>query len=450
MDGACFNQALSQPLLSIPTALCWVFLAALWTVYFCRALLFLAGLVRRTGPADCECNVLRRARGVSSMSMTKDETIVRRENRFLPSSRALAFITSPCGRADGEAWRRVSTSALYANESLRIYQGTACEGDLLGSSSGGAQLHAIKCSAPFPAPVHHVVASVRELDLMPTWNRFALFGKILADWAPTHVRAGCLLWTPSPFPRARMLIDAQLHDELDELGCVLIEATSPSPQQPEAGLPAELQHVAHLPVHVIATATPIVPARKDGTGAPHEACECELVVFLPASMLPGWVLRFALYLGFPIVYRAAAAMLASAALAGSALDQRVRTGAQRELYASLAKRCDEHLERKLAGRAHTGVAAESCSPLAPVRVSSHANHPTAAVMSSQAKPAGGRHQQPGLQTQTGLASHKERCNSSSGERKATSGSVHAGDLNAPPAPASPDLRRAATKLSSKT
>ncbi|KAG8460740.1 hypothetical protein KFE25_010795 [Diacronema lutheri] len=317
--------------------------------------------------------------------------------------RSLAFLRSPLGRADGAAWSLVSSSAVPGSAlRLRLYQGSAREGDLLGARGvargEGALFHAIRCTAPFPAPVHVVVASVRELDLMPSWNPYTLHAQVLRSSCPTHVTAGCLLWTPRPFPRARLLVDARLHDALDEHGCVVIAARPPAraeadadaeaEAEAEALLPPAVRAALPLPVHVIATATPLAPPAcatggSDGWAGASVSCECELITFLPAALVPGWVLRFALWVGFPAVYRAAAAMLGAAALVGSPLAARVRDGAQRELYAALARGCAARLARSAHGVAH-GLARAPCGAAPSARLGGAAKPCSAAAGSPAA------------------------------------------------------------------
>jgi hypothetical protein len=243
--------------------------------------------------------------------------------------RALAFLASPSGRAGDEGWRRVGKG----DGPLRIYYGR-CDTH-----------HAIRCVAPFPTSVVAVVASVRELDLMPTWNPYTPHALIVKDWSPRHVSAVAQVWTPRPFPGARVMLDAQLFDALDEHGCYVITAKPPAERPLEIALPRCLRNLLELSVRVVATAKPVPAEAAGGGGAAADACESELVVFLPASLIPAWLLTFALYVGFPLVYRAAVKMLRAATADGSALEARMRCGPQAALYADLRARCEAHVQR---------------------------------------------------------------------------------------------------------
>jgi hypothetical protein len=197
-------------------------------------------------------------------------------------------------------------------------------------------IHSLRVFAPLDAPLHAVVACAREVDLIPSWNKFVLAARMLQDFEPMRVRAGCKLWTPLPLPRANIVVDVLMRDELDQHGCLLIVAATPTPGVPSALLPAELRALISIPAESLVRLTP-----RDASG-----CDVELIMWVPAAHVPSILIDALVYVAAPWVYQAAIAMLQTALSADAPLGQRIASGGARELYAQIASRCADHVRAR--------------------------------------------------------------------------------------------------------
>ena len=65
-----------------------------------------------------------------------------------------------------------------------------------------------------PTGAAELMCLPREVDLVPTWNRFCAWGGVLRVASPTELWVGAVLKLPWPVPRHAILLHAQLHDRM--------------------------------------------------------------------------------------------------------------------------------------------------------------------------------------------------------------------------------------------
>jgi hypothetical protein len=286
-----------------------------------KCLLLSACLVLLSLVARCQWRRAHASPSASGRSVDRRRCHHLADNGDCASSveHALRFFDSPGGQAGGAPWARVSREA----DALQIFH----------HYSAGDAVHVLRAVAPFDAPAHALLACAREIDLMPTWNKFCSAARVLEDVAPTRLRVGCKLWMPLPFPKPVVVLDAMMYDVLETLGCgcLLIVAATPEPSVPQAALPPELRATLELPCEAICRLTP----RADG------GCDVETVTWLPARRLPSALLNLLIYAMVPWVFRAARAMLNTALDTGSPLGERIASGPASAFYGAIAARCAE-------------------------------------------------------------------------------------------------------------
>jgi len=165
-----------------------------------------------------------------------------------------------------------------------------------------------------PTGAAELMCLPREVDLVPTWNRFCAWGGVLRVASPTELWVGAVLKLPWPVPRHAILLHAQLHDRMAEEGCVLVEATTPASFA--AALPAPLRACPHA-LPIAASVGRLMPLPPDSAG-PRTAVDVQMTIELRglgwmggmASGVPQWLVNLFLFVVAPLVYRRALAVLA--------------------------------------------------------------------------------------------------------------------------------------------
>lgn len=232
------------------------------------------------------------------------------------ASSAMRYFDDPSGGHDPKAvWHKVSSASSYPLECFYYTDG---------------EKHAVKVCAPFDVGVEFLIATAREIDLLPAWNKYVVWAAVLKDFALTRVRVAARLWTPPPFSNVRAVVDASLDDLLDTHGCMLISSATTDPTPSD--LPPELHGLYEVPMHGLMAYTP-----RKGGGSLMTA-----VNHLPFNLVPRWVLNLMLYVAMPWVYSAARAMLADAVKEGEPLADRVLKGPKKPLYDMIRARCTAH------------------------------------------------------------------------------------------------------------
>lgn len=235
----------------------------------------------------------------------------------------LAYFDRPSGldTANPREWTRVSSS------SSPIQSWHSCCG----------RVHSIKMECDFDVSAEALVATAREIDLIPAWNKYVSFGRILKEYSRDEVQAAVRFWVPPPFGGVRCVIDACLDDLIDSHGGYLISAVPADVEQ--GNLPEELHNLADVPMHNVSLILPVTAT----------ASRTRLIAHLPASMVPSWVIKLVLHVIGPWVYRASCVMFSSALRPGEPLHDRIVNGPNKELYADISARCTAHLRAKAPG-----------------------------------------------------------------------------------------------------
>lgn len=258
---------------------------------------------------------------------------------FSASRSAIDALDAVCRRAASAA----PLDAAELARALRCLDRPAAASDATWThvkSAGGLELyeysahgaHAVKCDALFDVEAHALLSCVRELELMPRWNPYVTHCYAELEPAEERVRACAALWTPPPMPRVRARLDARLDDALDAHGCMLITA-GPPPRVPEASLAPEARGLLELPMRVVAALYPRAARQTRAV----------LVCAVPASIIPGWVVRLVLFVIAPVIYRASCRLLGAAVAEGQPLRARIEGGPHAALYARVRRACAAHV-----------------------------------------------------------------------------------------------------------
>ena len=85
-----------------------------------------------------------------------------------------------------------------------------------------------------PTGAAELMCLPREMDLVPTWNKFCAWGGVLRVASPTELWAGAVLELPWPVPRHAILVHAELHDRMGEEK--LVDTPLLQPQHPTTPL----------------------------------------------------------------------------------------------------------------------------------------------------------------------------------------------------------------------
>lgn len=218
---------------------------------------------------------------------------------------ALKYFDDPSAGANPEAaWRLVlSTSA-----GLHVHH--SCDG----------VRHSIKVRMHFDVDADVLIATAREIDLMPTWNKYVVWACLAEEYNEMSVRVATQLWTPPFFKKMCAVVNATLDDITETHGCFFIMSASPDPPAPP--VPPELEGMAQIPMHGLMRYT---PCAEGGT-------TMEVVNHLPASIVPSWVLSLILFVATPWTHRAALAMLEVAKRPGDPLSERILNGSAADRY----------------------------------------------------------------------------------------------------------------------
>ena len=229
--------------------------------------------------------------------------IQRRLSRYLQLLRRRAG-QEPAGfrSSAGEEWTLAST---LDDGKLCIY--TAQE-------PGRFSLRIVLASLPTGAA--ELMCLPREVDLISTWNKFCGWGEVLRLTTPTELWAGAVLALPWPVPKHSILVHAQMHDRMQEDGCVFVEARTP--ETFEGTLPAQMRACPQT-LPIAASSGRLTPLPPDAaTGAPRTAADVSMTVSLTglgwmggvASGVPQWLINLILVVVTPLVYRRALQVLA--------------------------------------------------------------------------------------------------------------------------------------------
>ncbi|KAJ1632795.1 hypothetical protein T492DRAFT_985790 [Pavlovales sp. CCMP2436] len=239
------------------------------------------------------------------------------EKRQLAIEHALRFFDNPsAGAVPGATWRSVSSSA--AGGGLQVFH--HC----------GEHMHSIKICMKFDYGADVLIATAREIDLVPSWNHYVPFACICEEYSDTSLRAAGKFWSPYPLPNVRVVINATLDDLMNDEDTRGFLVTFSSPAPPAPPVPPELQGLLEVPTHGLMRYRPCAP---DGAST-----EMELICHLPASIVASWMLEIVLYVATPWIHRAAVAMLSSATRPGELLSERILRGPKAELYARIRER----------------------------------------------------------------------------------------------------------------
>lgn len=218
---------------------------------------------------------------------------------------ALCYFEDPSAGTNPEAtWKQI------LNTSAGLHVHHYCDG----------VRHAIKLKMHFDVDADVLIATAREIDLMPTWNKYVIWACLCEEYTDTSVRVAAQIWTPPFFQKICAVVNATLDDITKTHGCFLIMSASPDPPAPP--VPPELEGMVQIPTHGLMRYT---PCAEGGT-------TMELVNHLPASMVPSWVLELILYVATPWTHRAAVAMLEVAMRPGTPLCERILNGTAADRY----------------------------------------------------------------------------------------------------------------------
>ncbi|KXZ48806.1 hypothetical protein GPECTOR_25g390 [Gonium pectorale] len=205
-------------------------------------------------------------------------------------------------------------------------------------------LHAFRARCELDAPVEHLVALAREVDLCPTWNKYCTSAHVLKQKSQTDVTVYMSLWVPWPFNDVGFCVDATGADLYEEEG--LLAITFGSPNKGDGSEPVQLPDAAsgHRKIRLqrpsCMTFVPLPPSTPGGESRTLVQVQC--YVDPGTRHVPPFIISFVLKVLSPFIYGAVKKVLASAfRTPDSPLPQRIKQRA--ELYDLVRKRTREFL-----------------------------------------------------------------------------------------------------------
>lgn len=231
-----------------------------------------------------------------------------------------------CASEDRPPCSAATASALHLDESHRRGGGWSLARSLTGEqrwataylrSDDGFLSLRIEGAVDSGAP--QILSLLREVDLLPSWNRFCDEASLLRLLSPTELWAAAGVRLPWPVPPQHLFIRAAVSDDpQSEDGVVAIAQSTGASLRPPDGLrlPASLRRRLELPVGLAAgRLRPLPPLARVGGGAgdgaggeglaPHQTRLDVLLTFNlsrmpfatgPAAAPPRWVLSMVVWI----------------------------------------------------------------------------------------------------------------------------------------------------------
>lgn len=233
------------------------------------------------------------------------------------------------GRFDG--WTHART--LTGEQWLRVY--TRVSGHELGVRVHGFAL----------ADAATLLSVLREVDLMPQWNRFCDRAELLHVASPTDITAVAGTKLPWPVPPQSLRVRAQVARDDDEVAGVVALAWPPDPSElPRSArqLPVALRERHVLPLGwAVGRLRPDISGSgrssstgggdghaRDGAGAPAVGTSIEAAVIFDlsnspfvasaAASVPGWLVKLIVFVCVPAIWNSALAAASAGSASGSA------------------------------------------------------------------------------------------------------------------------------------
>ncbi|KXZ48805.1 hypothetical protein GPECTOR_25g389 [Gonium pectorale] len=200
--------------------------------------------------------------------------------------------------------------------------------------------HAFRATCELDAPVEHLVAMAREIDLYPTWNKYVTTANILQRRNETDVTFYMTVWVPWPISQVGLCSDAVGTDVLAEEGRFVIMLCSPKKGAIELPEAAKGHRKIRLQRPTCMVFTPLPPSTPGGK--PRTLAQVMVVLDPGIRHLPCFIMTFVLKILCPFIYNAVKKVLASAfRTPDSPLPQRI--GQRAELYEIVRQRAQEAL-----------------------------------------------------------------------------------------------------------
>ncbi|KAG2493722.1 hypothetical protein HYH03_008235 [Edaphochlamys debaryana] len=209
-------------------------------------------------------------------------------------------------------------------------------------------VHAFRARAVLEAPSEYMVALCRELDLVPTWNKYCTTADVLRVDSLTDVTAYMSIWMPWPLNNVGFCLSANGAEMFEEEGALVITFTSIDPRKdPSLELPPGVEKDRRLRVLRPSAIKfmPLPPKTPDGPG--RTLCYMQAYIDPGIRNLPGFVISFVLKVLSPFVYTAVQKTLA-AAFKSPGLPLPSRIAQRPELYDWVARRTREYIAAKQA------------------------------------------------------------------------------------------------------
>jgi len=239
--------------------------------------------------------------------------------------------------------------ALTGEQWLRVY--TRISGHELGVRVHGFAF----------ADAATLLSVLREVDLMPRWNRFCDRAELLHATSPTDITAVAGTKLPWPVPPQSLRVRAQVARDDERAGVVAL-AWPPEPfELPRSArqLPAALRERHVLPlgwaVGRLRTEGSGSGSAHDGTGAPAVGTSIEAAIIFDlsaspfasaAASVPGWLVKLIVFVCVPAIWNSALAAAGSGGASGGSADAAGHGGSRHPLLAYTRQR----RERVLADR----------------------------------------------------------------------------------------------------
>ena len=230
-----------------------------------------------------------------------------------PASGALV----PCSLEGWELVRQVDGLRLYTR-TLRL------------------ELH-FRFVAEVATGVAELLCIPREIDLAPTWNRFAGDSGILELHSNANLDAYATVVPPWPLPAAVVVFNAVLHDTMAQHSAYAIVAGSV-----DRDLPAHCKSAHHRRLPVLPSLLQLTPIGGDGS-ASDPTTKLDMSVALDLAKLrsirqlaPPWLIKSALYVMLPFVWGAALRLLSRISDRTTPLGARLQADAT-GIYATVRK-----------------------------------------------------------------------------------------------------------------
>ena len=196
-----------------------------------------------------------------------------------------------------------------------------------------------------------ILSVLREVDLLPLWNRFCDGATLLRLLSPTQLWVGAGVKLPWPVPPQSLFVHASVGDDPQSPHGIVAMAQSPTSKlQPPSGvsLPSSLQRRVDLPVALASGR--LRPLHDCGAASCRRT---QLDIFLTfnltrmaflagAASAPAWVVNMVTWIVVPSIWNSYLNALASIGAEGSLHAARIRVDDTR-IYAQVAKRARQPL-----------------------------------------------------------------------------------------------------------